>query len=167
MIELGAGFHPDLTGFENIFLCGTILGRPAKTMRSQAPRIAEWAGVEEFLDVPIRGYSSGMLARLAFSVSTDALPDILLVDEVLAVGDAEFQERSQQRIKQMIESGTAVILVSHSLETVRDAADRVLWLDHGRVARTGAPEEVIDAYTAHVTELQALDLLDLNGVESA
>jgi ABC-2 type transport system ATP-binding protein len=154
MIELGAGFHPDLTGFENIVLCGTILGRDAKTMRRRAPAIAEWAGLEEFLDAPIRGYSSGMLARLAFAVTTDAAPDILLVDEVLAVGDADFMERSRQRIDDMIAGGTAVILVSHALETIRDAADTVLWLDHGRVARLGEPDEVVDSYLAHVDQAQ-------------
>jgi len=150
MIELGAGFHPELTGYENIVLCGTILGRSAKTMRERASDIAEWAGLEDFIDAPIRGYSSGMAARLAFAVTTDAVPDILLVDEVLAVGDAEFKERSQQRIEQMIEGGTAVILVSHSLETIRETADSVLWLDHGRVARIGAPDDVVDAYLEHV-----------------
>jgi ABC-type polysaccharide/polyol phosphate transport system ATPase subunit len=155
MIELGAGFHPDLTGYENIVLCGTILGRTASTMRERASEIAEWAGLEEFIDAPIRGYSSGMAARLAFAVTTDAAPDVLLVDEVLAVGDAEFLERSRRRIEQMIEHGTAVILVSHSLETIRETADRVLWLDHGRVAGIGAPEGVVDAYLAHVNQPDA------------
>jgi ABC-type polysaccharide/polyol phosphate transport system ATPase subunit len=148
MIELGAGFHPDLTGFENIVLCGTILGRDARTMRGRAPEIAEWAGLQDFLDAPIRGYSSGMVARLAFAVTTDAVPDVLLVDEVLAVGDADFQERSRQRIEGMIARGTAIMLVSHDLDTIREAADEVMWLDHGRVSERGDPDHVVDAYVA-------------------
>jgi ABC-2 type transport system ATP-binding protein len=156
MIELGAGFHPDLSGFENIVLCGTILGRDVRTMRRRAAAIAEWAGLEEFLDAPIRGYSSGMVARLAFAVTTDEVPDLLLVDEVLAVGDADFKERSRQRIDDMIAAGTAVILVSHAMDTIREAADTVLWLDHGRVARMGAPDDVVDAYLAEVEHTPAL-----------
>lgn len=152
MIELGAGFHQDLTGLENIILCGAILGRDADTMRRRAPAIAEWAGLTDFLDAPIRGYSSGMVARLAFAVTTDAVPDVLVVDEVLAVGDADFKERSDERIKRMIEEGTAVILVSHQLDAVADVANSVLWLDKGAVARIGPPEEVIEAYEAHVHE---------------
>ncbi len=150
MIELGAGFHPDMTGFENIVLSGTILGRSVKTMRDRAAAIADWAGVSEFLDVPTRSYSSGMLARLAFAVSTDATPDVLLVDEVFAVGDAQFRERSQERITRMIERGTSVIVVSHSLETLRETADQLLWLHRGRTAGAGSPAAVMEAYAEHV-----------------
>lgn len=150
MIELGAGFHPDLTGYENIVLCGTILGRDAAAMRKRAPAIAEWAGLEEFMDAPIRGYSSGMTARLAFAVTTDAVPDVLLVDEVLSVGDAEFRDRSDERIERMIANGTAVILISHALDTIRETAHEVLWLDKGRAVQAGPPDVVVDSYLAQV-----------------
>ncbi len=146
MIELGAGFNPELTALENIVLYGTILGRTPQVMRSRVSAIAEWGELTDFLDVPIRGYSSGMLARLGFSIATDLAPDILLVDEVLSVGDAAFARKSSERIDSMIAQGTAVVLVTHAMHTVREIADRVLWLDHGRVRMIGEPAAVVDAY---------------------
>lgn len=146
MIELGAGFNPDLTGFENVVLYGTLLGRSPADMRARAAPIAEWAELADYMDVPVRSYSSGMLARLAFSVAVDTAPDVLIVDEVLSVGDESFQRRSMQRIEAMIGAGTAVILVSHSMPQVLERATRVIWLDHGCVVREGAPEEVVAAY---------------------
>lgn len=146
MIELGAGFNTDLTGFENIVMYGTLLGRSPEAMRQRANSIAEWAELSDYLDVPLRSYSSGMLARLAFSIATDIDPDILVVDEVLSVGDASFQLRSEQRMKDLIEKGASVVIVSHNLVTVSELADRAMWLDRGKTRMTGAPGEVIAAY---------------------
>lgn len=146
MIELGAGFNPDLTGLENIVLYGTLLGRDPGTMRSRAPAIAEWADLSDYLSVPVRSYSSGMLARLAFAIAVDTEPDVLIVDEVLSVGDESFQRRSLQRIEDMIAAGAAVVLVSHNMAQVVERASRVLWLDRGTVVMEGPPAQVVDAY---------------------
>jgi ABC-2 type transport system ATP-binding protein len=146
LIALGSGFHGELTGQENIVLHGAILGRSPREMRGRAPHIAGWAGVEDFLDAPLRTYSSGMLARLAFAIATDVAPEVLLVDEVLAVGDESFRERSEARIHELMRGGAAVVLVSHALEYVRPLADRALWLDHGRVMAAGDTSHVIDSY---------------------
>lgn len=150
MIELGAGFNPDLTGFENLVLYGTILGNDPRQMRRDAAAIADWAELRDFLDVPIRSYSSGMVARLGFSVATWGSPDIVVVDEVLAVGDERFQERSLERFEQLLVGGTAVLLVSHSLDTIKHFAHRAMWLDRGVVQATGDPADVVDAYTRSV-----------------
>ena len=152
LIELGAGFNPDLTGFENIVLYGALLGQSDKEMKSRAPEIASWANLSDFLDVPIRSYSSGMLARLAFAIATDVEHEILIVDEVLSVGDASFQQISKQRIMSMIEAGCSVVFVSHDMGTMLEIADRVMWLDHGLVKMEGDPVEVIEAYKATVAQ---------------
>jgi ABC-type polysaccharide/polyol phosphate transport system ATPase subunit len=146
MIELGAGFNVELTGFENIVMYGTLLGRSPERMRERAPEIAEWADLTGFIDVPLRSYSSGMLARLAFAIATDIEPDVLVVDEVLSVGDAAFQIRSAERMKGLIAKGASVVIVSHHLGTVAELADRAMWLDRGENMMTGPPLEVIDAY---------------------
>jgi ABC-2 type transport system ATP-binding protein len=146
MIELGAGFNPELTGAENIMLYGTLLGREAKTMKSRIEAIADWAQLTEHLDIPIRAYSSGMVARLAFATATDQTPDLLLIDEVLSVGDEDFQTRSKARTEAMINSGCAVVLVTHDLATVKSMATRALYLDHGAIKALGEPDDVIDAY---------------------
>lgn len=146
MIELGAGFNMEMTGYENIVLYGALLGRDAATMRARAAGIAEWAHLETSMDVPVRSYSSGMLARLAFAIAVDVQPDVLLVDEVLSVGDESFQRKSAQRMDQLISSGTAVVLVSHNLEQVLEKASRVVWLDGGRVRAAGDPPTVVAAY---------------------
>jgi ABC-type polysaccharide/polyol phosphate transport system ATPase subunit len=148
LIELGAGFHPDMTGYENLLLYGTILGHDPGELRRNADEIAEWAEVREFMDVPIRSYSSGMLTRLGFAIATWAAPDILVVDEVLAVGDERFQERSIQRIEALMQRGTAVLFVSHAMDKIRELAHTVLWLDHGNTVMLGDPDEVVDAYLA-------------------
>jgi ABC-type polysaccharide/polyol phosphate transport system ATPase subunit len=148
MIELGAGFNPELTGAENILLYGTLLGRDASQMRSRIEEIGRWAELSEHLDIPIRAYSSGMIARLAFATATDLTPDLLLIDEVLSVGDEDFKAKSQERTKAMIGSGAAVVLVTHDLETVRQMATQALYLDHGVVKASGDPERVIAAYHA-------------------
>ena len=150
MIELGAGFSMELTAYENIVMYGTLLGRQPEFMRERAPEIAHWASLDDFLDVPLRSYSSGMLARLGFSVATDTDPDVLIVDEVLSVGDAAFQQKSAERMKNMIDDGASVVLVSHNLQTVLEIADRVMWLDQGLIRLEGDPEEVVAAYQASV-----------------
>jgi ABC-type polysaccharide/polyol phosphate transport system ATPase subunit len=146
MIELAAGFNQEMSAYENIVLYGTLLGRTPSQMRERVGPISEWAELTEFIDVPIRSYSSGMLARLGFAVATDIEPDVLVVDEVLSVGDTAFQEKSKGRIQQLIDSGAAVLFVSHDLNTVKEMADRVLWLDHGRTVMVGDPATVVDAY---------------------
>jgi ABC-2 type transport system ATP-binding protein len=152
MIELGAGFNTDLTGYENIVMYGTLLGRTPHRMGERAPAIAEWADLTNFIDVPLRTYSSGMLARLAFSIATDIEPDVLVVDEVLSVGDAAFQIRSQKRMKDLIERGASVVIVSHDLDTVLNLADRAMWIDKGKMIMTGAPVDVVNAYERSVHE---------------
>lgn len=149
MIELGAGFNPEMSAYENIVLYGTLLGRTPNQMRERAQPIAEWAELTEFIDVPVRSFSSGMLARLGFAVATDIEPDVLVVDEVLSVGDTSFQEKSKLRIQSLIDSGAAVLFVSHQLDTVRKMSDRVLWMDHGRTVMLGDPHEVVEAYAGH------------------
>jgi ABC-2 type transport system ATP-binding protein len=151
MIELGAGFNPELTGIENIVMYGTLLGRSPQVMRERADAIAEWASLSDYLDVPIRSYSSGMLARLGFSVATDIEPDVLIVDEVLSVGDAAFQQKSSNRMRSMIANGASVVLVSHNLDTVRAIADRAIWLDSGAIVLEGDPEEVVGEYERSVS----------------
>jgi len=152
MIELGAGFNADLTGYENIVMYGTLLGRTPEHMRERARAIAEWADVTDFIDVPLRSYSSGMLARLAFSVATDIEPDVLVVDEVLSVGDAAFQIRSEERMRRLIDKGASVVIVSHDLVTVENLSRRTMWLDHGRSVMMGDPAEVVAAYRQTVQD---------------
>lgn len=148
MIELGAGFNQELTARENIVLYGTLLGRDAGHMRERVDPICEWAGLTEFVDAPIRTFSSGMLARLGFAVATDVKPEVLVVDEVLAVGDAVFQQKSKERISTMIGDGASVLFVSHDLKTVAEMSDHVMWMDHGRVKMMGEASEVVAAYKA-------------------
>ena len=148
MLELGSGFDTDLTGRENIFLNGAILGYSDEYLKAKYDEIVAFSGLGKFIDVPIRNYSSGMLMRLAFSIATVVDPDILIVDEILAVGDADFQEKSKARMKEMMGGGTTVLFVSHSLEQIREMCDRVIWLDHGQVKMHGNTQEVCDAYEA-------------------
>lgn len=148
MIELGAGFNGDLTGYENSVLYGTLLGRDPEWMRSRVERIADWAGLADVMDVPVRSYSSGMLARLAFSVAVDVEPDVLIVDEVLSVGDEAFQRRSQERMQELISRGAAVVLVTHDLRQVEERATRALWLDRGSLRAEGDVHAVVSAYRA-------------------
>jgi ABC-type polysaccharide/polyol phosphate transport system ATPase subunit len=146
MIELGAGFNPELSGLENIILYGVLLGRTKNDMTTNAPRIAEWAGLMEHIYLPVRTYSSGMLARLAFSIATDVASDLILIDEVLSVGDADFQSKSKERMRSLIQSNSAAILVTHDMGAAREIATRGIWLDHGRLIKIGEINEVIDAY---------------------
>ena len=146
MIELSAGFHPELTGRENIIFYSTLIGRDIKKTKQRIEQIAQWAGVEDHLEYPLRTYSSGMVARLAFSTATDEVADVILIDEVLSVGDAEFQTKSKDRINNMIKSGAAIVLVSHDLDLVAKLTSRVIWLEQGSIKLIGSPNEVISEY---------------------
>ena len=148
MLELGSGFDHDLTGRENIFLNGSILGYSEKYLKEKYEQIVEFSELGKFIDVPIRNYSSGMLMRLAFSIATVVQPEILIVDEILAVGDAAFQEKSKARMLELMSGGTTVLFVSHSLEQIREMCDRVIWLEHGQIKAIGATKEMCDAYEA-------------------
>lgn len=146
MIELGAGFNGELNGIENIVLYGTLLGRTPKQMRQRAADISAWAGLEESINLPLRTYSSGMVARLAFAIATDIVSDLILIDEVLSVGDAEFQEKSKKKIEELVKSNAAVVLVTHDLQAVREMAHKALWIDHGKAMKYGDVDSVVDAY---------------------
>lgn len=146
MLELGSGFDFDLTGRENIFLNGAILGYSEQFLKEKYDEIAEFSELGQFIDVPLRNYSSGMVARLAFSVATVVNPDILIVDEVLSVGDAAFQEKSKARMMELMGGGTTVLFVSHSLQQIREMCDRVLWIEHGEMKMLGPAAEVCDRY---------------------
>jgi ABC-2 type transport system ATP-binding protein len=146
MLELGAGFNPELSGEDNILLFGVLLGNSSKEMKSKVIEIAEWAGLTEQIQLPLRTYSSGMMARLAFAVATFQKSDVLIIDEILGVGDADFQVKSKVRMMELISHGEATILVTHDLTTVEDLATKVLWLDHGHQKMIGPTKEVLDAY---------------------
>lgn len=146
MLELGSGFDYDLTGRENIFLNGAILGYSEEFLHQKYDEILEFSELGEFIDIPIRNYSSGMLMRLAFSIATVVQPEILIVDEILAVGDENFQRKSKARMLELMSGGTTVLFVSHSLEQIREMCDRVVWLDSGAVKMVGPAQEVCDAY---------------------
>ena len=148
LIELGAGFDMDLTAKENVSFNGAILGYDRSVMRKHYDEIVEFAGLYDFMDTPLKNFSSGMLARLAFSVMTFGLPDLLIVDEVLSVGDFTFQEKCKERIRNMKEKGTAILLVSHSMEQVREVCSRAVWLEKGVVQMDGPCIEVTEAYVA-------------------
>lgn len=146
MLELGSGFDFELSGKENIFLNGAILGYSKKYLETKYNDIIEFSGLEDFIDVPIKNYSSGMLMRLAFSVATVVNPEILIVDEILAVGDEPFQKKSHRRMMEMMEGGTTVLIVSHNLEQIKSLCDRVIWLEKGKLVMFGNTEEVCGAY---------------------
>ena len=146
MLELGSGFDYELTGRENIFLNGAIMGYSEAFLRSRYDEIVAFAELEDFIYQPIKTYSSGMMMRLAFSVATLVDPEILIVDEILAVGDERFQKKSYERMMNLMQGGTTVLMVSHNLDKIREMCTRVLWLDHGSVRMDGATEEVCDAY---------------------
>lgn len=146
MLELGSGFDMDLSGRENIFLNGAILGYDEPFLKSKFDEIVDFSELGQFIEVPIRNYSSGMLARLAFSIASVINPEILIVDEILSVGDAAFQEKSRKRMMELMGGGTTVLFVSHSLEQIREMCNRVIWLEHGMVKMIGNTDEVCDAY---------------------
>lgn len=146
LIELGAGFHPDLTGRENVFLNGQIMGMSRRTIAARYDEIVEFAELAQFMDTPVKRYSSGMYARLGFAVAAHMDPDILLIDEVLSVGDASFQRRSAERMRALVNSGKTVVFVSHNLIAVERMCSRVLWLEGGCVGRLASAPEAIHAY---------------------
>lgn len=146
MLEVGSGFHSELSGRENIFLNGSILGMTKKEIQRKYDEIVDFSGVEQFIDQPVKNYSSGMYVRLGFAVAINVDPDILVVDEVLAVGDAEFQERCFQKFADFKKQGKTVILVSHSMGTVRSMCDQAAWLNHGTLMASGDAEPTIQAY---------------------
>jgi ABC-type polysaccharide/polyol phosphate transport system ATPase subunit len=147
LLELGAGFHPELTGMENILVNATLLGHNRKEIKSKIPEILEFAEIGEFIEAPLRTYSSGMVARLGFSVATAWIPEILILDEVLSVGDAAFAQKCTERLRSFRESGATVLLVSHSIDTIRMLCNRALLLEHGHVVEVGPAGKTCDQYT--------------------
>ena len=146
MIELGAGFDMELTARENIFLNGAVMGYSKEFIEAKFDEIVEFSELKDFLDVPVRNFSSGMVARLAFSIATIVDPEILIVDEILSVGDIAFQQKSENKMRSMIGGGTTVLFVSHSVEQIKNLCDRAVWLDHGHVKMIGDAKEVCEAY---------------------
>ncbi|MCL5951098.1 MAG: ABC transporter ATP-binding protein [Chloroflexi bacterium] len=158
LLEFGAGFHPELTGRENVFLNGAILGFSHAEMERKFQRIVDFAELGDFIDAPLRTYSSGMVARLGFAVATDVEPNVLIVDEVLSVGDPAFQRKSIERIQSFRAAGTTILLVTHSLETVQRMCDRVIWLDHGVVVADGMAETVVQEYRNQMVGSESIRL---------
>lgn len=146
MIELGAGFDPELTARENIYLNGAILGYSKEFLEQKFDDIVEFSELKDFLDVPIKNFSSGMVAKLAFSISTIVDPEVLIVDEILSVGDIKFQEKSKNKMMSMIEGGTTVLYVSHSIDSIKELCSKVIWLDHGKIIKMGNAKEICDEY---------------------
>ncbi len=146
MLELGSGFDMELSGRENIFLNGAILGYTEEYLLSKYDEIVTFSELNQFINMPIKTYSSGMLMRLAFSVATVVQPDILIVDEILSVGDEAFQQKSHARMMELMGGGTTVLFVSHSIEQVKSMCNRVIWLDNGRIRMAGETKDVCDAY---------------------
>ncbi len=146
LIELGAGFDGELTARENIYLNGAVLGYSKPYIDKHFDQIVDFAELRDFLDMPIKNYSSGMVARIAFAIATVITPDILIVDEILSVGDFLFQEKCEKRINQLMDDGTTVVIVSHSLDQIRRLCDRVMWIDKGKLKMIGPTQEVCDAY---------------------
>jgi ABC-type polysaccharide/polyol phosphate transport system ATPase subunit len=146
LLEFGAGFHPDLTGRENIFLNGALLGFTRRQMEEKYNRIVDFAELWDFIEAPMRTYSSGMAARLGFAIATDVDADILIVDEVLSVGDESFQQKSSDRMQNFQKDGATIMFVSHNMIAIQHMCNRVAWIDHGCVKMIGTPEETIKAY---------------------
>jgi len=146
MLEIGAGFHPEFTGRENIYLNGTILGYRKEQLQKIEADVIAFAGLEDFIDMPVKYYSTGMYMRLAFSLATSMHPDILILDEIFAGGDAGFLEKAKKRMFQLIDQANIMILVSHDHSLIRSLCNRVIWLDHGKIVADGKPDEVVDSY---------------------
>lgn len=150
LIELGAGFDPELSARENIFLNGCVLGHTEQFMKEHFDEIVDFAELHEFLDSPIKNYSSGMRARLGFSIATMIKPDILIVDEILAVGDLKFRQKCEARMKELLDGGTTLLFVSHSIDQVKRLCDHAIWIDKGVARMQGDAKEVCDAYLAEM-----------------
>ena len=146
LLELGAGFHPELSGRENVFLNGALLGYSRSEMESVFDEIVEFSELEQFINSPVRTYSSGMFARLGFAVATAHMPEILILDEILSVGDEAFQRKCNHRMKNFQQAGTTVLMVSHALDMLEGMCNRIAWIDHGKIQGVGEPQEVIEAY---------------------
>lgn len=146
LLELGAGFHPELTGRENVYLNGALLGYNHREMEAKFPGIVEFAELGDFMDAPMRTYSSGMWARLGFAVATDVQPDVLIIDEILGVGDESFQRKSAGRIEQFQRQGVTIFLVSHNLAAIESMCHRAAWIDHGQVRGIGPAAEIVRQY---------------------
>jgi lipopolysaccharide transport system ATP-binding protein len=152
LIELGAGFHPEISGRENVHINGAVLGLSRREVDQRLDSIVEFSGLADFIDEPVKTYSSGMYVRLGFAVAIHTSPDVLLVDEVLAVGDEAFAHRCLRKIEELLAAGRTLLLVSHSLSLMEGICDRVLWLDHGKAKMVGEPRRVADAYRQAVAE---------------
>jgi len=146
LLELGAGFHPELSGRENVFLNGALLGYSRSEMESVFDEIVEFSELDQFINSPVRTYSSGMFARLGFAVATAHKPEILILDEILSVGDEAFQRKCNHRMKNFQQAGTTVLMVSHALDMLEGMCNRIAWIDHGKLQKIGEPQEVIAAY---------------------
>ena len=146
MLELGAGFHPELTGRENIFLNGTLLGHSRREIESKLGEIVEFAELNTFIDSPLRTYSSGMIARLGFSIATTWKPDILILDEILSVGDEAFRNKCKDRMEKYRDQGTTTLLVTHDSNVIKSLCSRAVWLDHGEIKALGNVNEVVELY---------------------
>ena len=160
LLEVGAGFHPELTGRENVYLNGAMLGFSHTEMEEKFPRIVEFSELGDFIDAPIRTYSSGMLARLGFSVATDSQPDILIVDEVLSVGDEAFQHKSFERIQSIKSLGATILFVSHAMSTIETMCQRAAWIHHGKIVSVGNANEVVDRYLGRVYDEETMHLIE-------
>ncbi len=152
LIELGAGFDPEMTARENIFLNGCVLGHTEKFMKEHFDEIVEFAEIQQFLDSPLKNFSSGMKARLGFSVATMVKPDILIVDEVLAVGDMKFRQKCMKRMEELLQGGTTLLYVSHNMAEVRRLCDHAIWIDKGHTRMVGDSQTVCDAYVAEMSK---------------
>lgn len=150
LMEMGSGFHPDMTGRENLVLNGVLLGLTKEDIYNQMDAIVDFSEIGEFIDIPVRTYSAGMYLRLAFSIAIHTKPKLLIIDEILAVGDEGFQKKSNQAMLNLIKSGVTTVVVSHNLNVIQEICERVLWLDHGRVMDIGDPGKIIGEYRKHM-----------------
>jgi len=155
LLELGAGFHPELTGRENIFLNAALLGHKQKEISAKLAQIIEFAEIHGYIDAPLRTYSSGMVARLGFAIATSWQAEILILDEILAVGDEEFKIKCDTRLAEFKQNGSTIIMVSHNLNTINEKCDRVAWMDYGKMRSIGNPNEVIQMYLEDIKNVEA------------
>jgi ABC-type polysaccharide/polyol phosphate transport system ATPase subunit len=156
LLELGAGFHPELTGRENVFLNGALLGHSQKEIKSHLPEILNFAQIDGYIDAPLRTYSSGMVARLGFAVATSWLSEILILDEILAVGDEEFKKKCYSKIDDFHTSGSTILIASHNLDTILEKCDRAMWLDQGSVKAVGIAASVVNDYLDDIKRTEAV-----------
>ncbi|MCS6829688.1 MAG: ABC transporter ATP-binding protein [Armatimonadota bacterium] len=154
LLQLGVGFHPDLTGLENVYFNGIILGLTRQQITERLPSIVRFAELEEFIDTPVRAYSSGMVLRLGFAIAVHTDPEIILMDEVLAVGDEAFQHKCLRKIQEFQREGRTILIVSHDMNQVRQVATRTIWLHQGRIMADGATDEVVSRYLAFAEEME-------------